>query len=487
MHTLLQRQIRLYLGKLENLSESWNKFLKAISEAYEQADSDRKLIEHSLEQMSQELTQRNRQLRQELSEREQREQALLRGKESLAKAQRIAQIGNWEWNIANNEVTWSEELYRIFGLTCKNASATYTDFINLVHPEDRQQVDKVLRGVVEEKSFRMDYRIVVNATIKYIRCHGEADFDKAGIPRYVYGTVHDITENKRIEHALQREKEEQAELNKKLQEARDQLLQSEKMASIGQLAAGVAHEINNPIGYVNSNLGVLRSYIEQFVKILSAYGEIDQALAGHPDLQKKLSNLKKEFDINYLKEDVMQLINESSEGVERVKKIVQNLKDFSHVDETKWDRADIHKGIDSTLNMVNSEIKYKANVVKEYGNLPPIECLSSQLNQVFMNLLVNAAQAIENKGTIYIRTGTQGEEAWIEIADTGAGIAPENMNRIFDPFFTTKPVGQGTGLGLSLCYGIVKKHQGKIEVESQPGSGTTFRVRLPMQQIKYEV
>lgn len=487
MHILLQRQIRRYLGKTENLPEVWQKLVVAISEAYEQSDSDRKLIEHSLEQMSQELTQRNRQLRQELSEREQNEQALLRGKESLAKAQKIAQIGNWEWNIANNEVYWSEELYRIFGLTCKNVSATYDEFINLVHPEDRQQVDTMLRGAIENKSFRADYRVVVDGKIKYIRGHGEAEFDNIGIPRRVYGTAHDITETKRIEAALKKEKEEQAELNKKLQEARDQLLQSEKMASIGQLAAGVAHEINNPIGYVNSNLGVLNSYVEQFLILLNAYAEADTLIAQQPELHNKISDLKNKCDLNYLKEDVLQLISESSEGIKRVKQIVQDLKDFSHVDEAKWDHADIHKGIDSTLNMVNSEIKYKANVVKEYGDLPPVECLSSQLNQVFMNLLVNAAQAIESKGTIYIRTGIQGEEAWVEIADTGAGIPPENINRIFDPFFTTKPVGQGTGLGLSLCYGIVKKHQGKIEVESTIGQGTKFRIRLPVTQARYEV
>ncbi|MDH4284272.1 MAG: ATP-binding protein, partial [Gallionellaceae bacterium] len=159
------------------------------------------------------------------------------------------------------------------------------------------------------------------------------------------------------------------------------------------------------------------------------------------------------------------------------------LKDFSHVDAgEEWHYSDLRKGLDSTLNIVHNEIKYKADVVKEYGELPEVECLSSQLNQVFMNLLVNATHAIEERGTITIRTGQQGEEVWMEVADTGKGIKPEHLTKIFDPFFTTKPVGKGTGLGLSLSYSIVQKHHGRIEVESEVGKGTTFRVWLPVKQ-----
>jgi signal transduction histidine kinase len=165
-----------------------------------------------------------------------------------------------------------------------------------------------------------------------------------------------------------------------------------------------------------------------------------------------------------------------------VKNIVQDLKDFSHVDEAEWQWSDLHHGLDSTLNIVWNELKYKAEVVKEYGAPPEIECIPSQLNQVFMNLLVNAAHAIENRGTITIRTGHDGDGAWVEITDDGKGIAPEHLERIFDPFFTTKPVGKGTGLGLSLSYGIVKKHKGRIEVDSRPGMGARFRVWLPVRQ-----
>lgn len=272
-------------------------------------------------------------------------------------------------------------------------------------------------------------------------------------------------------------------LIEQLESTQGQLLQAEKMASIGQLAAGVAHEINNPIGYVYSNLGTLEKYLEDIFKMMDSYEIAEDSIADN-DVLSKLQAAKESLDLSFLKQDLPALMNESREGITRVRKIVQGLKDFSHVDAAEeWRFADLQEGLNSTLNIVNNEIKYKAEVVKEYGAMPEVECLSSQLNQVFMNLLMNAAQAIEERGAITIRTGTQGEEVWVEVADGGKGIAPENMKQIFDPFFTTKPIGEGTGLGLSLSYGIVQKHHGRIEVQSEVGQGTTFRVWLPINQI----
>ena len=190
--------------------------------------------------------------------------------------------------------------------------------------------------------------------------------------------------------------------------------------------------------------------------------------------------MKEQIDFEFIRDDAVSLIDESLEGLLRVKNIVQDLKDFSHVGEDEWLVVDLHKGFDSTLNIVQNELKYKANVIKEYGELPEVECRASQLNQVFMNLLVNASHAIEERGTITVRTGKEGEEVWVEVADTGKGIAPENLKKIFDPFFTTKPIGKGTGLGLSLSYGIIQKHDGRIEVQSEVGKGTTFKVWLPL-------
>lgn len=289
----------------------------------------------------------------------------------------------------------------------------------------------------------------------------------------------DVTED-RVKELL-RSNEELTRLNAKLSDAQDKLMQSEKMASIGQLAAGVAHEINNPIGFIFSNFGTLERYLGDLFQMLTAYEEAESALAGTP-VAARLKALRDKIELDYLKEDIPSLMAESKDGITRVRNIVQNLKDFSRVDTSqKWVMADLHHGIDSTLNIVNNEIKYKAEVVKVYGELPDIECLPSELNQVFMNLLVNAAHAIQSeRGTITISTGADDEKVWVEIQDTGEGIAKENLGRIFDPFFTTKAVGKGTGLGLSLSYGIVKKHLGSIDVFSEQGVGTRFRVTLPI-------
>ena len=272
------------------------------------------------------------------------------------------------------------------------------------------------------------------------------------------------------------------ELNSKLSDAQSKLIQSEKLASIGQLAAGVAHEINNPIGFIFSNFGTLEQYLEDLFQMLDAYEQAEASVSDGAALAR-IRSLKADLDIDYLKEDIPNLMRESRDGIQRVRKIVQDLKDFSRVDaRQEWESVDLHAGIDSTLNIVNNEIKYKADVVKHYGALPEVQCLPSELNQVFMNLLVNAAHAITaERGTITISTGVEGPNVWVEVADTGAGIAQENLQRIFDPFFTTKPVGKGTGLGLSLSYGIVQKHSGRMEVHSELGVGTRFRVTLPIQ------
>ncbi len=317
----------------------------------------------------------------------------------------------------------------------------------------------------------------------------------------VVTVVRDITERIRTEEELQqyrkhlvqlvdqRTKElqfanlELRETNRQLEEAHNQLLQTEKMASIGQLAAGVAHEINNPISFVNSNLSSLEGYFQGLLQMLSVYEEHEGLLAENfPAQLKAIQAAKEKVELDYLKSDIVSLLSESKDGLLRVKKIVQDLKDFSHVGTAEWQMADLQAGLESTLNIVNNEIKYKAKVIKQYGKLPLIECLPLELNQVFMNMLVNAAHAIDDHGEITIRTALHGDEVLVEFSDNGGGISPENKKRIFDPFFTTKPVGVGTGLGLSLSYTIVKKHHGRIEMESTVGKGTCFKIWLPVQQ-----
>ena len=278
--------------------------------------------------------------------------------------------------------------------------------------------------------------------------------------------------------ALQAERARQEQLLHELAQAQGQLLQSEKMASIGQLAAGVAHEINNPVSFVNANLGSLQRYVAGLLDTVSAYEQYEVELS--PATRAALAQVKQAADLEYVREDMPALLVESLDGLQRVKSIVQGLKEFSHVDEAHVQRANLEAYLETTVKIVWNELKYKAELVREYSGIPEVDCMPAQLSQVFMNLLVNAGQAIHEHGRITLRTGHDARNVWVEVEDTGSGIRPEHLSRIFDPFFTTKPVGQGTGLGLSISYGIVRKHGGQIEARSELGSGTCFRVTLPL-------
>ncbi len=266
-----------------------------------------------------------------------------------------------------------------------------------------------------------------------------------------------------------------------LKEAQAFLFQSEKMASLGLLAAGIVHEINNPLSYVYANLEGLKDRLQSVWSIFELTEKFSRQLPeDQPDVLF-FQKLKEELDYDNFKVDLAELIEESIEGAVRVRTIIQNLREFSHMNERENCPHDIESGIDATLNIVNNELKYKAEIIKEYGGIEPINCVGSQINQVVMNLLVNAAQAIEKSGKIMIRTGGQGQDrVWIEVEDTGCGMSEEVRRKVFDPFFTTKPVGQGTGLGLSLSYKIIKEHGGTIDLTSELGKGTKFRVYLPV-------
>ncbi|MBX9632677.1 MAG: GAF domain-containing protein [Burkholderiales bacterium] len=270
------------------------------------------------------------------------------------------------------------------------------------------------------------------------------------------------------------------EMNIRLEDAQNQLLQSEKLASVGLLAAGVAHEINNPIGYISSNLRTLDGYLRDTFALLSAYEEAAARTEARDDAVERLRG---RIDTDLVRRDALDLVRESRDGIERVEQIIRDLKEFSRPDDGQhWQWAQLNDCLDATLGFVHHDIKHHATVSKQYGEIPEIQCLPSQLNQVFVNLLVNAAQAIDGQGEITLRTGLGEAEVWVEVIDTGCGIPPENLTRVFAPFFTTKPVGVGTGLGLSVSYGIVRRHGGRFEVESVVGRGSTFRIVLPIRQ-----
>jgi signal transduction histidine kinase len=329
-----------------------------------------------------------------------------------------------------------------------------------------------VRDVTERKRARDQLEKRVNERTKELRSLNQS-------------LIYEVVEHKQTTEELRSSTQQLKEAHQKLKENQAHLVQTEKLASIGQLAAGVAHEINNPMAFVMSNLSTLTDYVSVFKIMFKSYGELEASLEGQEiELLKELENLRSKKDLDYILSDVEDLLKETREGTERVKEIVKNLRSFARVDTADVRHSDLNEGVQSALKMAHNEIKYKSEVVEDYGQIPIIPCYPGQLNQVFLNMLINASQAIDNDGQISIKTSVVDEQIKITFSDTGSGIAPEHLPKLFDPFFTTKEVGKGTGLGLSISHGIVQKHGGEIQVESELGKGTTFTILLPIKGIE---
>jgi two-component system NtrC family sensor kinase len=276
---------------------------------------------------------------------------------------------------------------------------------------------------------------------------------------------------------LERRNEELRRSKAELESLQAQIIQSEKMASLGQLAAGVAHELNNPAGFLYGNMEMLGELARGLERLLRFYETVP--LGGEEAARARA--IKEEIGYETTLGDLRSIVDDCRDGAERIRDVVQNLRTFSRLDEAEFKKVDIHEGIDSTLRLL---MRFygdgRVRLARDYGELPPVDCYAGQLNQVWLNLLVNAAFAVREGGEVRITTWGEGERVVVRVSDTGRGIAPEHLTRIFDPFFTTKPVGEGTGLGLSVTYSIVERHGGEIAVESEQGRGTTFTVTLPV-------
>lgn len=265
---------------------------------------------------------------------------------------------------------------------------------------------------------------------------------------------------------------------KQLQETQAMLIHGEKMQSLGQMVAGVAHELNNPINFIYGNLEHLKNYTQDLIDIIETYQKVSPELS--EESLEEVTQVREDCDYEFLVDDIPSLIKSCKDGAERCKQIVLDLKNFSRLDEAVLKEVDIHEGIDSTLNILINKFKNKITINKEYGELPKLSCYAGQLNQVFMNILDNSAQAIQDSGVIYIRTSFVNNNIVIEFEDNGKGISKENLSKIFDPFFTTKPVGEGTGIGLSISFKIIKTHNGTIIVDSEENKGTRFKISIPL-------
>jgi PAS domain S-box-containing protein len=303
--------------------------------------------------------------------------------------------------------------------------------------------------------------------------------------------VRNITARKLVEEQRRRQQEELEErvrhATRELESRQAQLIQSEKLASLGQMAASIAHEINNPVGYVSSNVSTLGAYTSVMRRLLELYVQVEETLgAGAPDsvaeLLDQARELRKEERLEEILLDMDELLSDAREGITRIREFIQDLKTFVREETGAAQQADLNKLLQVTLRMLRHELKYKVQVRLDFGPLPLVRCFPTQLNQVFVNLLVNAAHAIEQRGEVHITTRREGNEALIRIKDTGKGMSQETLSKLFTPFFTTKPAGQGTGLGLSICYAIINRHKGRIEVESELGKGTTFTIRVPLSE-----
>lgn len=388
----------------------------------------------------------------------------------------------WDWNINTGSILFSSRFKRMLGYTEAAFDDSYAAWERAIHPDDLPRVRAQLEAYVEgaANTYLCEFRMrMANGEYLWIQDRGLiVERDQAGRPARMVGTQRDISAARQASESMQRQLVDTLNLNRKLEETQLQLVQSEKLAAIGQIAAGVAHEMNTPLGFVGSNFGSLERYANTLLELVELFHAA--AGAGDPSAVAAAESAYAGADIAFMREDLPTLFSETREGLNRVQGIVRDLRDFSRVGEQDWLFADLHQGLDSTLNILRNQLKHKAQVIRDYGELPALWCIPSQLNQVFLNLLANAVQAIADQGTIRIRTSVENGCIVIRISDSGCGIAPRDLARIFDPFFTTKASGQGTGLGLSLSLDIVRKHHGRLYAESEPGVGSTFTIELPI-------
>jgi PAS domain S-box-containing protein len=464
---------------------------------------------HELEVLAQSFNLMSERLRQSFAELERRVEertAQLKASQTkLEEAQKLAHLGNWEWDLMTNQSYWSEETYRILDLEKEPADTLLERHKQQIHPEDFPLWENAITKLkTTGQPYDLDFRVIrPDGEVRYIYAKGETVKDAEGKVVKLFGTTQDISDRKFVEEALRKSEGElrrkAAELEqalRELQQTQSKLIHSEKMSSLGEIVSGVAHEINNPVSFIYGNIKPASEYINDLLDLVRIYQD------SYPTPAVEIEEKIEEIDLDFLLEDLHQLLGSMHNGAKRIQDIVVSLRNFSRLDEAEIKEADIHQGIESTLLILQHRLRGvtdddlatakppEIKVIKDYGKLPLILCYPHQLNQVFLNIFNNAIHALNEVSsqrkianfapTIRIATATT-EDGFvsIKIADNGPGIPPEIVNKIFDPFFTTKPTGSGTGLGLYVSYQIVvERHGGELTCVSNLGEGTEFTIKL---------
>jgi PAS domain S-box-containing protein len=370
-------------------------------------------------------------------------------------------------------------------------------FLEFLHRDDRALAEDEFRQAAELGE-RHDFVLRVRGRSgewHYMRVHTQARYERDGRIHHIRCNLKDVTDRIRAEQELRRRTEQLTDANERLRQANEklkaaqsQLIHSEKLASLGTLAAGMAHEINNPLAFASNNVAVLERELTGILAILERYrAGWDLLQQGKPELAAEIAQLEGQIDLPYLQENLLGMTQSASKGLKRVAQTVQNLRGFAQLDRAEIGEIDVNLALDQSLSMLGDLLtRNQIEVVRRFADLPPLECAPAHINQVFLNFLMNAMQAIETcgraSGRLEVITGRSGELILVELADDGCGIPPEILPRIFDPFFTTKPIGRGTGLGLSLSHGIIAEHGGRVDVETEVGSGTRFRIQIPIRR-----
>lgn len=483
---------------VEDVTELTNR-ISELNKAKNELQEINNDMEMRVKQRTAELAAANRQLEQEIVDRKHTEMALLREKDRVQEYLNVAGVMLIVIDRDKKLRLINKKGCEILG--CSEKDALSQDWCNNFIPEDTmEKVRSVISGLLNGQTEQFEYIenpvLAKNGTQRVIAWHNTVLYDERGEIEAILSSGEDITERKQVEEAAKLAYMELERTNSELKLMQSQLVQSEKLAAIGELAAGVAHEMNTPVGFVASNFQTLESYVKKIKSLLEAYDQLTAQIGTAPETElfekaAATNRMRDDMKMDFILEDIQGLFDDSAEGLERVTSIIRNLKDFSRVGQPGIrEEFCINDGIESTLVVARNEIKYDADIKTEFSQVPFVLCESGQINQVFLNILLNAVQAIKSQerqknGTITIKTYATETEVVCEISDDGPGIPADNLSKIFDPFFTTKPAGKGTGLGLSVSYDIiVNKHGGKLLVESAIGEGTKFIIKLPIEEAK---